>query len=150
MLRTLTLFVCLLFAPWLATGAWAQSGVETFGDYQVHYSVFNSTFVQPEVASTYGINRARNRSLVNVSVMRTQEGRTSLGQSARVVGHSTNLLQQQQTLDFREVSDGTATYYIASMRHIDEEMHNFRIEIQPEGSEQSYELRFSQKLYLDR
>lgn len=141
----------LLLASWfLCAQALAQSGSETFGDYEVHYSVFNSTFVQPEVASTYNINRARNRALVNISVMRTESGQTSLGKPANVSGTATNLIQRQQELDFREISDGTATYYIASLRHIDEEMYNFKIQVTPEDGSRGYELTFSRKLYLDR
>lgn len=148
--RQLLALCALLLQPWLYSAASAQSGTETFGEYQVHYSVFSSTFVQPDIASLYNINRARDRSLVNISVMRTADGNTSLGLPAEVSGTATNLVQQQQTLDFQEISEGDATYYIASVRHIDEEMHNFRIKIQPENAERPLDLKFSRKLYLER
>lgn len=148
--RQLLRFSALLFLPWLTSLASAQSGMETFGEYEVHYSVFSSTFVQPDIASLYNINRSRDRSLVNISVMRTDNGETSLGLPAEVSGTATTLIQQQQNLDFQEISEGNATYYIASVRHIDEEMNNFRIQVQPKDSDRPLELRFSRKLYLDR
>lgn len=148
--RQLLLLCPLLSLPLFAANVAAQAGSETFGDYQVHYSVFNSTFIKPDIASTYQVNRARNQALVNISVMHTEDGNTSLGQPAKLSGTATNLIQQEQTLNFREISDGQATYYIAPVRHIDEEVHNFRIRVQPEGTDQSFELRFTQKLYLDR
>lgn len=148
-LRSLSLLSCLLTSLCITIGAHAQSGSQAFGDFQVYYSVFNSTFVTPEIASTYQLNRARDRALVNISVTHTREGQTGLGLPAEVTGVATNLLQQAQPLEFREIDEGNTTYYIATVRHTNEEMYHFRIQVQPEGTTQPFELRFSQKLYLE-
>lgn len=160
--RLLTTFGGLLASICLSLTAQAQSGSETFGDYQVYYSVFNSTFVRADIASTYQLNRARDRALVNVSVIRTggdgsnsgeasNNGEaSSLGLPAEVSGTASNLLQQTQNLEFREIDEGDATYYIATVRHTDEEMYNFRLQIQPQGAERPFELSFSQKLYVEK
>ncbi len=148
--RLLTTFGGLLASLCLSLTAHAQSGSETFGEYQVYYSVFNSTFVRADIASTYQLNRARDRALVNVSVARIGGGASNLGLPAEVSGTASNLLQQTQNLEFRKIDEGDATYYIASVRHTDEEVYNFRIQLQPEGAERPFELSFSQKLYIDK
>lgn len=154
--RLLTTFGGLLASLCLSLTAQAQSGSETFGDYQVYYSVFNSTFVRADIASTYQLNRARDRALVNVSVTRTggdgsNSGEaSSLGLPAEVSGTASNLLQQTQNLEFQEIDEGDATYYIATVRHTDEEMYNFRLQIQPQGAERPFELSFTQKLYVEK
>ena len=140
-LLSLTTLLALLLSPLTH----AQSGSERFGDYQVYYSVFNSTFVLPDIASVHNLVRGEDRALVNISVTRADGG---LGLPAELSGTANNLLQQTQTLEFKEISD--PTYYIAPVRHLNEEMYNFRITIQPEGAEQSFELRFSQKLYIEK
>lgn len=145
MLRLLPLLASLTLL--LASPVHAQSGSERFGDYQVYYSVFNSTFVLPDIASVHNLVRGEDRALVNISVVRADGG---LGLPAQLSGTASNLMQQTQTLEFKEISEGDTTYYIAPVRHLDEEMYNFRLSIQPEGAEQSFELRFSQKLYIEK
>ena len=62
-LRTLLVpLVLLLCSP--ASGQ--QS--ETFGPYELHYSVVNTTFIDAKVAATYGITRGKKRAILNLSV----------------------------------------------------------------------------------
>ncbi len=142
-LLPLVTLLTLLLAPL----AQAQSGSERFGDYLVHYSVFNSTFVPPDIANIHGLVRGEDRALVNISVMRADGG---LGVPATVSGTANNLLQQSQKLNFQEISEADTTYYIAPVRHLNEEVYNFRLTIQPEASEQTFDLRFTQKLYTEK
>ena len=142
-------WLTLLLTSLCATVSLAQTGAKDFGPYRVHYSVFNSTQLAPEIASQYGLQRANDRALVNISVNRADGDATRFGQPAEVSGAATNLTQQQQRLAFREIAEGRAHYYLAQVRHINEEMYNFRITITPEGSETPLELRFSQKLYTE-
>ena len=59
----LPLFALLILA---VPGRAQQS--EMFGPYELHYSVVNTTFLAPEVASTYGIVRATDRAILNLAV----------------------------------------------------------------------------------
>jgi len=45
---------------------------QTFGDYEVHYNAFNSTFLQPDVAANYQVQRSKYRGLVNITVLQKQ------------------------------------------------------------------------------
>ena len=52
------------FLPCLALGQ--QS--ETFGPYELHYSVVNTTFLNPRIAEAYGITRGEKRAFLNLAV----------------------------------------------------------------------------------
>jgi hypothetical protein len=125
---------------------------QRFGDYTVHFSTFNSAFITPEVAQAYGITRARNQTLVNISVTHSDANHTSLGLPAKVSGTASNLLQQQRVLDFTEINEGSATYYLAPLKHTSEEVYNFAITVAPNSSQhrsaQAMTVNFSRKLYL--
>lgn len=146
MLQTRFLWAPLLLTLFLTSPTLAQSGSERFGDYQVYYSVFNSTFVPADIASIHGLVRGEDRALVNISVTSAEGG---LGQKAEVSGTATNLMQQAQPLAFQEINEGDTYYYIAPMRHTEEEVYNFRITVKPQGAERSFELTFSQKMYTE-
>lgn len=125
---------------------------QRFGDYTVHFSTFNSAFITPDVAEAYGITRARNQTLINVSVTKTEADKTSLGLPATLKGTATNLLQQQRVLDFAEIDEGNATYYLAPLKHSNEEVFNFAITLTPAGSAHDDSIapmtvKFSRKLY---
>lgn len=148
--------LCLLFMTLLAVTSHAQTGqakpVETsqqFGEYTVHFSVFNSTFVSPEVARIYGLTRGKNQALVNISLTRTVDGKTTLGLPANVSGTATNLIQQQRSLSFKTIDEGDATYYLASVRHTNEEVINFDIQVQQDGSAVPFTVRFTRTLHID-
>lgn len=123
---------------------------QTFGEYTVHFSVFNSTFISPEVAKIYGLTRASNQSLVNISLTRTSDGKTSLGLPAEVSGTATNLIQQQRTLKFQTVSEGDATYYLAPVRHTNEEVINFVVQVKAESASAPFTVRFTRTLHEEQ
>lgn len=123
---------------------------QKFGDVTVHFSVFNSTFLTPEVARAYNLTRAENRALINISVTKTTNGQTSLGLPARVTGTATNLIQQQRALEFKTIDEGDATYYLADLRHTNEEVINFEIEVQTDSDATPRTVRFTRKLHVEK
>lgn len=123
---------------------------QKFGEFTVHFSVFNSTFLTPEVARAYNLTRAENRALINISLTKTTDGQTSLGLPARVTGTATNLIQQQRVLEFKTIDEGNATYYMADLRHTNEEVMNFAIEVQPDSGGAPFSVRFTRKLHVDK
>lgn len=123
---------------------------QVFGDYRVHFTVFNSTFIAPDIAQAYQLTRGRDRALVNISVTKTLDEKTSLGLPAVVTGTATNLIQQQRSLSFNTINEGTATYYIADFRHTNEETIKFDLKVQPEGVAKPFVLQFTRTLYLSK
>ena len=116
--------------------------MEQFGDWQIHYVVFPSSFLTPAIAYNYGITRAKDVGIVNISVL-DQDGN---GAPVSVSGHATNLLGQMSQLDFREVREGPAVYYLAEIRHTDQEVVRFSFAITPPGAA-TFDLKFQKKLY---
>lgn len=152
--RLLALFMIVMAS--LINPAVAQTDqakpVETsqkFGDYTVHFSVFNSTFITPEVAKLYQLTRGGNQVLVNISLTKTVEGNTTLGLPAVVSGTATNLIQQQRALEFKAINEGEATYYLAPLRHTNEEVVNFVIQVQAETETAPFTVRFNRTLHTD-
>ena len=116
--------------------------MQRFGQYELHYIVIPTTMLKPEIAAEYDISRGKDRALVNVSVL----NREKKAVDATITGDSQNLLGQLQDLDFKQVTEGDAIYYLAEIRFTDQEVHRIQIEATaPDGK--STLLKFNQKLY---
>lgn len=147
MRRVFAAFISIVLLLWAVAAASQEAKVisnhQDFGDYRVTYSVFNSEFIPPEVARQYNLVRARDRAFVNISVAKIGEMQ---GMSAAVSGSATNLIQQSRALEFREIRDGQAVYYLAPLRFENEETLTFKIDlVMPDGSNQ--QLTFRRQLH---
>ncbi|WP_226668589.1 DUF4426 domain-containing protein [Microbulbifer aggregans] len=126
-----------------AQGAKIIENYQDFGEYRVTYTVFNSDFISPEMARNYNLVRARDRAFVNISV--AKKGAMK-GESAGLSGTATNLIQQSRNLEFKEIRDQDAVYYLAPFRFENEESLTFNIDlVLPDGS--SHELTFRRQLH---
>lgn len=150
----LRVFILMLCLPALASQAQIDQlkpveTSQTFGSYTVHFSVFNSTFITPEVAQVYGLTRSKNQVLVNISLTQTLDGKTTLGLPVDISGTATNLIQQQRVLNFQTINEGEATYYLAPLRHTNEEVVNFVVQVQAEGESTPFTVRFTRTLHAE-
>ena len=119
---------------------------ERFGPYELHYNVVNTTFIEPPVAQTYGITRGEDRAIVNIALRRhAGEGGSTV--PMQLAGTVRDLLMRSQPLEFQEIREGSAVYYIAEFRFINEEWRIFDLEFRPEGAERGYTFTFKQQLY---
>jgi len=118
-----------------------------FGDYRVHYSAFNSSFLDPKIAAAYDIVRGGDRGLINIAVVPTG---TLGGRAAQVSGHVANIFAQRQELKFFEVREGDAVYYLAPFRFEHEDALTFSITVKPAPDLPSYSLSFQRTFYRDR
>lgn len=121
--------------------------MQRFGDYELHYIVIPTTMLKPDIAARYNIRRGKDRALCNISVI----DNNGVGVKAALEGSSQNLLGQRQGLTFTEVVDGDAIYYLATIRHANEEVHRIDIDAQvvasPTSKGASATLKLTQKLY---
>lgn len=122
---------------------------EKFGPFELHYSVINSTFLSPAVAEIYGITRGKRRAVLNLVLRKPSEDGMGTAQAMQLRGQVRDLLQTQQTLDFREIRDGDAIYYIAEFRFINEEWRFFDLKFRPEGEDKTYSFDFKWQLYVE-
>lgn len=102
------LFSLCLALPVLAADAAKPERKEVFGDVTVHYSVFNSTFLQPQTAQASGLVRSKNQGVLNIAVLKA--GKPG---PANVSGTVSDLTSRKSNLSFKQVSDQGAVYYLA-------------------------------------
>lgn len=117
---------------------------KTLGNWDVHYMVLTSTFLTPDVARSYGIQRSKYNAVVNVSVL---DKNTAKAQNLLVSGKATNLIGTSKKLEFKEVIEGESIYYIATLSFRDQEQYRFEIDLNQGNDRQT--LKFSQKLYTE-
>jgi hypothetical protein len=120
--------------------------MKKLGTMNVHYMAIGSTFFTPEIAKAYGITRSRFNGLINISVLDNSQ-KTTPAKSVSITGSAKNNLGQFKTLEFTEVKEGDAIYYLAQVNYTDEETLHFDIAIN-DGTEKQ-QLKFSQKFYVD-
>lgn len=115
---------------------------QTYGDLDVHYSAFNSSFLQPEIAAAKGLERGKNLGLVNISVLKTGQAI-----NASVSGEVKDLVGRSYVLDFKQISEGEAIYYLAQFPFSHRELLRFTINVSTdEGAAHSFD--FNQEFYL--
>jgi len=134
------LFSLCLALPVLAADAAKPERKEVFGDVTVHYSVFNSTFVQPATAQAAQLVRSKNQGVINVTVLKADKPSV-----ASVSGSYTDLTSRQKALSFKQVSDQGAIYYLAQFPVEQQETLTFSITV---GSgESSNSFSFNQEVF---
>jgi hypothetical protein len=119
-----------------------------FDSYELHYTVVNSTFVQPAVAARYQIVRARDRAFINLAVRERLPAGGDRAVTAVVEGRSWDLFHNQ-FLEFREIREGEAIYYIADFKFSDSELRFFDLAVLPAGAKRSKQLKFQHRVYDD-
>jgi hypothetical protein len=117
-----------------------------YGDYEIHYNAFSSTFIQPDIAQKVGLERSKRKALVNVSVLKVN-GNEKTAVNAIVTGAATNLIQQRQRLDFKEIDEGNAIYYIGQFGFSNEQIMRISLQVQPDPNLPAYTVEFEQKFY---
>ncbi|MGL6516121.1 DUF4426 domain-containing protein [Aeromonas caviae] len=117
--------------------------MQELGPWKVHYSAFNSSFLTPEVARTYGLERSRYNGIVNIAVQNKQ----GVAQAVGISGEARNLTGTLRTLNFQEVKEGNAIYYLAVLPYRNEDTYQFTLKIIGEGQQQT--LTFQQTFYVD-
>lgn len=120
---------------------------EMFGPYELHYSVVNTTFLEPKVAATYGITRGKKRAILNIAVREHLADGTE-ARNLLIEGRTWDLIQNQ-FLSFKEIREGPAIYYIAEFKFINEEWRFFEVDFRPEGADKTYTFKFKHQLYIN-
>ncbi|MGQ4275451.1 DUF4426 domain-containing protein [Pseudidiomarina sp. E22-M8] len=127
----------------VATPALAEQS-KRLGPWEVHYNAFNSTLLRPEMARQYNLERSSTLATLNISVLAAEQpGKPA--QQVTVEGYVMNPLSMQQTLEFREIVEGDAVYYLAQTSFTNLETLRFFITIK-QGDELQ-ELRFSEEFW---
>ena len=139
------LFKSLLLSIALLVSAAANAEqMQKLGDWDVHYIAFPSTFLTSDIASDYDIDRSKYLGIINISVL---DSETLKAQAVTMTVTARNLLGNIRELDVREIREQNAIYYIAEVPHRNEE--TYRIKVTISSGNQTQELKFQQKFYVD-
>ncbi|PMK68305.1 hypothetical protein BCT94_16850 [Vibrio breoganii] len=145
MTKLLIRALCTLLIAGFAMPSWAEQFVR-MKDIELHYSAFNSTFIAPEIARGLKLKRNPNVALINISALDLY----SVGKKPTLValkGTAKNLVGNTRTLEFREITQGEAIYYLAELPITENETYRFEIKADA-GSKGSGILRFNQTFHI--
>ena len=129
----------------LFTSAAEAEQKQQIGDWEVHYSAFNSTFIAPQIAAQYNLTRSEKRGLINIAVLDV-DSETAV--ATAVKGYVSNPRGGVQNLEFKEIKEGEAIYYLASFMFGDEELMRFTINF-PAAKNPNATLTFEQQFYQE-
>jgi hypothetical protein len=116
--------------------------------YDIHYQVFPSTFLSPEMASRYDIVRADDLAVINVAVRRPSDRAEGEPQAARVSGTRFDLVHRRP-LDFVEYEEGGSIYYVATTKVLDRETIYFSLDVQPDPEMAPHRIEFEKTFNYD-
>ena len=137
MYRTLAFVAALL-----VVGTALAERKSSSGDVDVHYSVFNSSFIQPDIAAAAGLVRSKTQGVVNVSVLKAGQPTT-----AQVSGQFKDLMGKETRLSFRQVKEGNAIYYLAQFPFKTREILSFTLDVRQ--GDTPHRITFNQEMFPD-
>ena len=124
----------------------AAENMKKLGNMNVHYIAIGATFLTPEVAKAYGIERSKYNGLLNISVLDNTDKDTP-AKTVQITGTARNLLGQEKPLTFIEVKEGQAIYYLAQIKYRNDETVRFDLTI--DDGKETQKLEFQQKFYVE-
>ena len=131
----LLILLCLLgTAPLSTADTVLQQGFE------IHYTTFTSDLIPATVAAAHNIVRSKNRIVTNITILKDNEPT-----KAHVSGHNMNLLGQLFTMEFTEVIEPGAVYYLSNQLISEKDMLRFELEILPTGAQTPITLKFERR-----
>lgn len=148
MLRKLLCTILFLATPLAMAQVQSPAEPERFGDLLVYRTVFNSSYLPPEVASNVGLERGPTHGVVNIAVQRqTPEGRVPV--DAIVEGNVRNVLEQRQDLDFIRVQEEESIYFVANYTAAQRGVLRFEVTVQAEEGAPEHTMNFMQEFHPD-
>ena len=122
---------------------------KVFGEYEVHYIGLNSSFLPEDAAAAYNIPRSRSLGYLSISILKDEGGELAVPVSAKLTGTIRNLIGQVRELEFREIKETNAVYYISTFRFDDKDMSTIDLKATPEGQPRTFDVTFSQQFYQE-
>lgn len=129
----------------------AQPSAESFvtaGDYEMHFNAIRSDQLTADVARSYGIERSKNKVLLNVSVLNHINGST-VASEANVSVLVRNLNDQVKDLALRRITEGTAIYYVGEVDISGAETLVFEITAVPNGSGNTITAKLTREFFAN-
>jgi hypothetical protein len=141
------------FTPWLLGVALlaplcADADNSTSADgYTIHHNAFTADTLDATVAQRYGIQRSKQRGVINVSVIKIKAGTTGVPTAARVEVSAASQTGQKMRVPVREVNEQDAVYYLGEFPVQDRETIEFTIDVTPTGAAKGIQAKMSQEFF---
>lgn len=122
-----------------------------FGDYVVHFNALSTADLPPDVARSYGIKRSTNRAMINVVILKEEEGTTGMPVTGSVAVTATNLTGQMKNVTMREIVEegGKAVYYIGETGVSDGETLIYTIDVTPINETSRFSAIYRKQFFTD-
>ena len=130
------------------------AGEFVIDDVTVHYSLVNSSVIEPKISTLYNLKRSKNRALLNISVVKNLDQKNSRqgnvkGLTANIFGQAVTLVGQLKKLDFKEIKEENAVYYIATFPISNGERLSFDLQVQPNKVGKLIPIKFKQQVFTN-
>ena len=119
------------------------------GGYVIHHNALTTDNLSPQVASAYGIQRSKERAMLNVSVIRGARGEIGQPVEAKVKATARNLIGQERDIALHEVREGNAIYYIGDFPVANREKLDFFLQVTPKGEHTPLKAQLQQEFFTD-
>lgn len=106
---------------------------QNFGNYTIHFNALRTDQLTPDIARSYGIQRSTNRVMLNVTLLRKQDGGPAKAVDGTVLVGVHNLNGQTKSMEMRRIAEGDAIYYIGEVSISGTEILVFEIDATPAG-----------------
>lgn len=121
---------------------------QRYGNYIVYYSAISTDLLSPDVARAYGYLRSSHKGLVNIAIKRDGGNGVEQAVSGKVAGSAVNLSDQRVSVDFHEVKEDDAVYYLGTFPISGSDTVRFDLIVTPAG-ETPHKLVFSRDYVTD-
>jgi len=120
-----------------------------FGDYVVHFNALTTDQLTAEIAQRHGIVRSNNRAMLNVSILRKEDGSIGVPVAADMSVSASNLTGQLKNVTVREIREEEAIYYLAECAVANAETLIFEIDATPETEDNPLSVRYRKQFFLN-
>lgn len=128
----------------------SEASFQQFGRYEVHYNAIRADQIPAEVARAHGIERSKNRVMLNVTMLQElSDGAPRKPVKGNVSVDAYNLNGQLKNMEMRQVTEGEAIYYIGTASISASEILVFDINATPEGESAPFEVKFKREFFAD-
>ncbi len=147
-LSTLIFALCISISFSVASTETENSKTEN--GFEVHFNAFSTDFLTKEVAKQYQIGRSKTRGMLNIAVLKQQDGKVSLPIDANITIKAQNLYGQNKEVELRKISENDgAIYYIGTFTVSSRETIIFKAQVTPDGSNKVIDIKFDHEFFTD-
>jgi len=132
------------------TAQHSEESFKEFGNYEIHYNAVRADQIPAEVARNHGIERSKNRVMLNVTLLRKDADHSPRKPVKGAVSvDAYNLNGQLKNIEVRQVTEGEAIYYLGTVSISGSEILIFDIKATPENETAAFEVKFKREFFSD-